>query len=192
MLLRIRLISTMMAANDNLKGKTMLKQFTKAGMALAITLPMLMSTQAVANELTVNIEIPKIPVAEYHRPYVGVWIEGEGIKQNLAVWYQLDRDGEDWLKDIRQWWRKLGRSETFPVDGVSGATKAPGTHSLILKEGTAPLGNLKPGKYTLYVEAAREVGGRELLQIPFEWPSTRSGEAQGKSELGKVSLIISQ
>lgn len=170
----------------------MLKFFAKAGMAVVIALPMLMSVNAAANELTVNIEIPKIPVAEYHRPYVGVWIEGEGVKQNLAVWYQLDRDGEDWLKDIRQWWRKLGRSETFPIDGVSGATKAPGVHSLVLKQGVAPLGDLKPGKYTLYVEAAREVGGRELLQIPFEWPVASSGEAQGKTELGKISLSIAK
>ena len=92
----------MMSTNDNLEGESMLKFFAKAWMAVVIALPMLMSVNAAANELTVNIEIPKIPVAEYHRPYVGVWIEGEGVKQNLAVWYQLDRDGEDWLKDIRQ------------------------------------------------------------------------------------------
>lgn len=170
----------------------MLKPFTKAGIALALALPVFMSSQALANQLNIDVELPKIPVAEYHRPYVGIWIEGEGVKQNLAVWYQLDRDGQDWLKDIRQWWRKLGRSETFPVDGVSGATKAPGVHSLVLKAGAAPLGDLKPGKYVLYVEAAREVGGRELVQVPFEWPVTAQAQAQGKTELGKISLSITK
>ena len=52
------------------------------------------------------------------------------------------------------------------------------------------LAELLAGNYTLVVEAAREVGGRELLRIPFEWkgkaPST--GKAQGKEELGAVTL----
>ena len=40
------------------------------------------------------------------------------------------------------------------------------------------------------VEAAREVGGRELLKIPFEWKgkSPSTGKAQGKEELGLVTL----
>ena len=29
-----------------------------------------------------------------------------------------------------------------------------------------PLAQLKPGQYAVVVEAAREVGGRELLRIP--------------------------
>lgn len=165
----------------------------KLGVVFLTALPVsLWSVGASANEINVSIEVPKIPVVEYHRPYVGVWIESEaGEKKSLAVWYQLDRDGEDWLKDIRQWWRKLGRTEKFPIDGVSGATKAPGVHTLTFTQGQSPLGDLKPGKYTLYVEAAREVGGRELVQLPFEWPKASTTDAQGKSELGKVSLTIS-
>jgi hypothetical protein len=51
---------------------------------------------------------------------------------------------------------------------------------------------LAPGNYTLVVEAAREVGGRELLKIPFTWPAkaSQSGKAQGSSELGAVTLAI--
>jgi hypothetical protein len=42
------------------------------------------------------------------------------------------------------------------------------------------------------VEAAREVGGRELLKIPFAWPATaaQSLDAQGKTELGKITLVL--
>jgi hypothetical protein len=50
------------------------------------------------------------------------------------------------------------------------------------------LGKLPPGDYTLVVEAAREVGGRELLKIPFKWGSASTGQAQGSSELGLVTL----
>jgi len=51
---------------------------------------------------------------------------------------------------------------------------------------------LAAGSYKLYVEAAREVGGRELLQIPFEWPAKSSQllEVQGKTELGKIALQL--
>ncbi|MBP8742173.1 MAG: DUF2271 domain-containing protein, partial [Pseudoxanthomonas sp.] len=44
----------------------------------------------------------------------------------------------------------------------------------------------------LVVEAVREVGGRELVKIPFSWPAKapQSGKAQGSSELGAVTLAI--
>ena len=40
------------------------------------------------------------------------------------------------------------------------------------------------------VEAAREVGGRELLRLPFTWPAKPgvAAKAQGSSELGAVSV----
>ncbi|HEY8329164.1 MAG TPA: DUF2271 domain-containing protein, partial [Rhodanobacter sp.] len=40
--------------------------------------------------------------------------------------------------------------------------------------------------------AAREVGGREVVRVPFEWPVavSRHLTAQGGSELGTVSLDI--
>jgi hypothetical protein len=42
------------------------------------------------------------------------------------------------------------------------------------------------------VEAVREVGGRELLRLPFEWPGTQlqQATAKGKSELGAVTLNV--
>ncbi len=49
-----------------------------------------------------------------------------------------------------------------------------------------------PGDYQLLVEAAREVGGRELVRLPFSWPVTEqvSHQADGSSELGKIQLNI--
>ena len=164
--------------------------------------PLMLSGVAVvpaaqAANLNLTVDIPKLNVAEYHRPYVAIWIEGAALPAatNLAVWYDLDmknNEGTKWLRDMRQWWRKSGRALTMPVDGISGATRAPGTHSLAFTGGKAPLGKLPAGSYELVVEAAREVGGRELVRIPFQWPpkSAQSLKAQGQTELGGVSLQL--
>ena len=39
---------------------------------------------------------------------------------------------------------------------------------------------------------AREVGGRELLYIPFQWPPKQAQQAtaQGQSELGHITLDL--
>ena len=150
---------------------------------------------AQAADLAVSVEVPQINAAEYHRPYVAVWVEDAAGKSvaDLAVWYQL-RDGKEghgtkWLPDLRQWWRKSGRTLKVPVDGVTGPTRPVGTHALKFDEKNPALAKLPAGQYTLVVEAAREVGGRELLKIPFEWKGKPSnGNAQGKTELGKVTL----
>ena len=151
----------------------------------------------IAAELSFTIEIPQLPVAEYHRPYVAVWLEqpDQRAVANLAVWYDIglrNSEGEKWLKDMRQWWRRTGRELQMPVDGVSGATRAPGRHTLRFDTQRPALSGLAPGQYNLVVEAAREVGGRELLRLPFQWPPTapQSANAQGAHELGAVSIDV--
>jgi hypothetical protein len=147
-----------------------------------------------AADLTLNLEIPNLPVAEYHRPYVASGIEdgSQTIAANLAVWYQLRGDHTKWLPDLRQWWRRGGRDLKVPVDGLTGATRPAGQHILKFDAATEPLAKLKPGKYELVVEAVREVGGREAVRIPFEWPikAAARGNAQGKTELGAVALTL--
>ena len=153
---------------------------------------------AVANaaDLTVNVELPRISSASYHRPYVAVWIEkpDQSTAQTLAVWYQQTRnsegDGKDWLKDLRTWWRKGGRSMTMPADGVSGPTKAPGRHAVTVPG--ARLRNLPAGQYNIVVEAARELGGREVVRVPFRWGAANTGAGTGASELGAVRVAVSR
>ena len=166
------------------------------GSRLFAMLLAIMSTAACAGELAVSLEIPRLDVAEYHRPYTALWVEDKDKKViNLAVWYDINlkkNEGAKWLRDMRQWWRKTGRTLNMPVDGISGATRTPGQHVLRFAEGKAPLGKLPAGSYELMVEAAREVGGRELLRIPFQWPpkSAQSLKAQGQSELGAIGLTL--
>jgi hypothetical protein len=147
-----------------------------------------------AAELSLNLEIPNLPVAEYHRPYVAVWVENadQTIATNLAVWYNLRGDHTKWLPDLRQWWRRGGRDLKVPVDGLTGATRPVGQHILKFDAAAEPLSKLAPGKYALVVEAVREVGGREAVRLPFEWPikGAKRETAQGTKELGAVALTL--
>ncbi|MEO7916397.1 MAG: DUF2271 domain-containing protein [Dokdonella sp.] len=158
----------------------------------------------VAADLQITIELPKIDVAEYHRPYVAIWIANEDstVAKNLAVWYQQkaakdaqtgkQEPGSRWLADLRQWWRRSGRESSLPIDGVSGATRPAGQYQLSFSDGKPPLDKLAAGNYLLMVEVAREVGGRELKSIPFQWPPTQRlvSDAKGDSEIGSIALSL--
>ncbi len=136
---------------------------------------------------TVNVTIPQLKVAEYHRPYVAVWLEpaGGGTIRTLATWYDVKKGGNEpgtkWLSDLRAWWRKGGKSLAMPADGISGATRAPGSYAIPLP------GDIKPGAYVLNVEAARETGGRELVSMPISVPA-KPAKGAGKTELGAITL----
>ncbi|MFT2092447.1 DUF2271 domain-containing protein [Paraglaciecola sp. 2405UD69-4] len=162
--------------------------------ALALVLPSFLGQ---ASSLTLDIEIPQLDVAEYHAPYVAVWLQSKDRKQltNLALWYDLEMKngkGEEWLKDIRQWWRHSGRSLEFPVDGFSGATRKAGKYSLSFDKSQLDLDSLPDGEYRILVEAVREVGGREMLKLPLTLPITSNQDlsVQGKKELGKVTASL--
>ncbi len=164
--------------------------------SLALTLPML-SGWAVAADLAVKFEIPQLNVAEYHRPYVAIWLEGgsQAAVTNLAVLYDVkkkDNAGTKWVKDMRTWWRKAGRDMTLPVDGVSGATRATGEQKMNFGPALNQIDKLPAGDYQLVIEAAREAGGRELVRVPFKLPlkGKQTLTAKGKEELGAVTLQI--
>ncbi len=151
-----------------------------------------------AADVGIKIEIPRIDASEYHRPYVATWIENpdQSVAANLAVWYMQKESkegaGTKWLADLRQWWRRSGRDQTLPIDGVSGATRPVGQHQLAFDAAKPPFSILAPGRYGLVVEAVREVGGRELVRIAFDWPIAKAVhlEAKGTHELGAIALDL--
>ncbi len=147
---------------------------------------------ASAADLTVSVEIPRIAVAAYHRPYVAIWIErpDQTMAQTLTVWSEPGDEGAEYLKDLRTWWRKGGRAMTLPADGISGATRAPGRQSVTIP--AARLRSLPAGQYNLVVEAAREQGGREVVRAPFRWGAANTARATGTSELGGVSVAVTR
>ena len=142
---------------------------------------------APASAATVNVTIPRLTVAEYHKPYVAVWIEpaGGGAARTVSVWYDIKQGGNEpgtkWLSEMRAWWRKGGKSLKMPADGISGATRAPGSYAIPLPA------DLKPGAYVLYVEASRETGGREVVSLPITLPA-KAAKGSGKTELGAITL----
>ena len=142
---------------------------------------------APASAATITVTIPRVNASEYHNPYVAVWVEpvGGGAARTLAVWYDVDLRGNEpgtkWLADLRTWWRKGGRNLNLPADGVSGMTKAPGAHRVTIPS------NLRAGSYTLFVEAVREDGGREIVSMPLAIPAA-NGRAAGRTELGAITL----
>ncbi len=164
--------------------------------ALAVTAASAVAAPAMAADLTVTIEIPRLPVAAYHRPYVAVWIENpadQSTVRTLAVWYEQvkpDNEGQNWLKDLRTWWRKGGRAMRMPADGVSGATRAPGRQTITIP--AARLAGVAAGQYNIVVEAAREQGGREVVRVPFRWGAANTGRVAGSTELGAVSVAVSR
>lgn len=155
---------------------------------------------AVAADLSVTLTVPTISTAAYHRPYVAVWIEREADDVpmfTIGLWYEAgatargDGDGEQYLKDIRTWWRKGGRATTLPIAGVTGPTRAPGRYTI-----TAPaarMASLPAGQYEVVVQAAREQGGVEAVRVPFTWGgAANSASASGTVELGAVSVSVTR
>lgn len=166
----------------------------KISLALSAAAAGLVASPALAADLTVSVEIPRLPVAAYHRPYVAIWIErpDQTAVRTLAVWYEVSNvaEGKDWLKDMRTWWRRGGRALTLPADGVSSATKAPGRHAFTVP--AARLSTLPAGDYVLVTEAARELGGREAVRVPFRWGAANSASASGSTELGAVRVTVTR
>ncbi|TIX51688.1 DUF2271 domain-containing protein [Alteraurantiacibacter aquimixticola] len=145
---------------------------------------------ALANSGSVSIEIPRMSVNTYRKPYVAVWIENEGGQQvkMVTVLHDQARIGARWLPDLRMWWRKGGRAMDMPSDGISGPTRAPGRHTIPLRG----LEGLAAGNYSVVVEAVRENGGRELVKVPFSLTPGRAANASasGSRELGAVSVTV--
>lgn len=155
---------------------------------------------AVAADLNISVTVPTISTAAYHRPYVAAWIEraADDVPMfTVALWYEAgdtargEGTGEQYLKDIRNWWRKGGRATTLPIAEVTGPTRAPGRYDF-----TAPaarMAGLPAGQYEVVVEAAREQGGREVVRVPFTWGgAANTASASGTSELGAVRVAVTR
>jgi hypothetical protein len=146
---------------------------------------------AFADKVEVSVTVPQLGVAEYHRPYVAIWLEqpDQPAIKTLAVWYDYDNrenGGTKWLRDLRSWWRAGGRDAAKPAEALTGATRAPGPQKAQFDAGA-----LKPGVYTLKVEAVREDGGRELVSLPLTYDGkSATANAAGKEELGAISATI--
>lgn len=144
-----------------------------------------------AFELTVNIELPQSKGFGARRPYVAVWIEDKDHfpVRTLAVWFEKAR----WLNELRAWYRddrlRAMTEGSEILKSVTSATRSPGKYSFKW-DGKDNAGKLvKEGRYTVFVEAAREHGGYTLDKREINCDGTPAQvQAAPDAELGAVSF----
>ena len=111
-------------------------------------------------ELVINIELARFE-GRSRRPFVAVWIEDANHKpvRRIALWYNKPR----WLPDLRSWYAAQRASE-IDVTSITGATRPAGNYALVW-DGKNDAGQyVNQGKYTVFVEAAREHGTYQLIK----------------------------
>lgn len=135
----------------------------------------------------VDYQIPEHEVADYRRPYLAIWMTDrnhEPLRQLLLL-----GESERWMQEVRTWWRRAGRADESAIDGIVRPTRRPGQYSLSW-DGRDDKGHgVKAGDYILCVEAAREHGEREYLEIPLS--VGKNGftlERRGTKEIGRVEV----
>lgn len=135
--------------------------------------------------LRIELNVPKLNADPYHRPYIAVWLES--MERKPITTLHLWTEKPDWLKDLRQWWRKIGRSHKN-IDGITGATRKPGKYSLEW-DGKSEQGEaVAPGDYLLNIEAAREEGGRSYIRQRVTLGEKSLIEISAKEEIGAVTI----
>ena len=142
-------------------------------------------------ELVVSFELANINAGGYRRPYVAVWIEDANRfpVRTLALWYQKPR----WLPDLRAWSRgDRVRSMAEGTDltrSVSSATRSAGKYTLKW-DGKDNQGKpVKPGKYTVFIEAAREHGTYQLMRQEIDFNgASKQFNLNGNTEIASASL----
>ncbi|KMT63969.1 DUF2271 domain-containing protein [Catenovulum maritimum] len=155
-------------------------------MAIIFTLILIAPIQSMAaTQVNLSVTIPALNVNPYHRPYVAIWLENQDRQYitTIALW----ADDMEWYKDLRQWWRKAGRT-TQSFDAVTGATKKPGSYDVKWIAADSKGNAIPAGSYNLKIEASREEGGREYLKIPIQIAKNGRFSLQGKHELGQIII----
>jgi thiamine biosynthesis lipoprotein ApbE len=120
-------------------------------------------------ELNIAFELAKIGGGA-RRPYVAVWIEDKDRfpVRTLALWYHKPR----WLPDLRSWYRDdriRAAAEGHDISAsIASATRPAGKYTLKW-DGKDNAGKpVKPGKYTVNIEAAREHGTYQIMRQEVE------------------------
>jgi thiamine biosynthesis lipoprotein len=149
------------------------------------------SAAAAPPKLTVNFELARVEGQRYRRPYVAVWIEDPDKfpVRTIALWYEKPR----WLPDLRAWNRgdrlRALAEGTEIATTVSSATRSPGKYS-VEWDGKDNQGKpVKAGKFTVYIEVAREHGTYQLIRQDVDFNGApHQVQLQGNPEVASASL----
>lgn len=141
-------------------------------------------------ELAVNFEISTQANQWARRPFMAVWVEDKDNTpvRAITVWYNKPR----WLADLRSWYRVYGSKfsgEAALLSSATSATRSPGKYT-VKWDGRDDKGAfVKPGKYTIYIEAAREHGTYQLMKQDIECTdAAKQITIAGNPEVASASL----
>lgn len=124
--------------------------------------------QATDFEAAIELELAQFE-GRFRRPFVAVWVEDKKKEsvRTLAVWYNKPR----WLPDLKRWFNKnQDIAQDFQrIGSISSATRSAGKYTLVW-DGLNDVGTPVPeGRYTIYIEAAREHGTYQLIKQEIDW-----------------------
>lgn len=165
------------------------RPFNVALLSLLLLTPLMLKASPLPESASLDVELtlPKIATSMYARPYVAVWIEDANNKpiRTLQLWIGKD----EWLKDLRSWWRKAGRYDATLVDAVTSATRPAGVYRFAW-DGLDDQGNrVQQGEYTFYVEVVREHGGRNYLRQKLQLQNSAfTQQLAATQETGRITL----
>jgi len=119
--------------------------------------------------LTIHVEIAR-PYGFTKRPYLAAWVEDPHrvAVRTLALWYGKQK----YLSDLRAWSRAQ-RDTSFEVSSgassVSSATRGPGKYTIDWDGKDSAGKYVKAGKYTVFLEVAREHGTYQLMHQEIDF-----------------------
>jgi thiamine biosynthesis lipoprotein len=145
-------------------------------------------------ELLVNVEINLQKEGFAKRPYVAVWVENEehAPVKTIALWHGSDR----YIPELKSWYlknRELYTGDLKFNPSVTSATRSAGKYTARWG-GLDDHGNpVKPGKYTIKIEAAREHGTYQLIRQEITCDDTpKKIDLTGNVEIASASLDYSK
>jgi thiamine biosynthesis lipoprotein ApbE len=146
--------------------------------------------------LHVWFELAKPEGTVYRRPYLALWLEDEDgfpVKTSL-LWLQTEPPGPRWHRDLTRWYRhdriRKAAEKKDLLEVISGATRGPGQYEAHF-DGTDNEGQpLSPGRYTLFLEVAREHGTYQLIRQTIQWGRQPIARMQIKGNIEVASMAL--
>jgi thiamine biosynthesis lipoprotein len=146
-----------------------------------------------AVEVLINLEIAPVTSGRAKRPFVAVWIEDPDHSpvRTIGLWFK----GARWLRDLRSWSRAEKAREAAEGSrdpkSIAGATRGPGKYTLRW-DGTDDSGKVvPPGRYTLFVEVAREHGTHQVVSSEIDTAGEiKRIDLPSNPELSSVSIDV--
>jgi thiamine biosynthesis lipoprotein ApbE len=124
-------------------------------------------------EVLINLQVNLQNEGKIKRPYIAVWVEDENHApvRTISVWHGSDR----YLPELKSWYlkyRDLYKSDPNFSSSSTSATRSAGKYTLKW-DGKDDQGKpVKPGKYVIKIEAAREHGTYQLMRQEIDCDDT--------------------